>query len=232
MLQFANYHLHKEYCVKEMRVKALVRGLVLAEHYKTTGEMLIPVTVSNRHIHLTRQHVEQLFGSGAVLTLRNELFQPGQFACEETVTIEGPRGSIGKVRVLGPERSTSQVEISMADARALGIKPPVRMSGEISDTPSIKVIGTAGEIELPAGVIVAMRHCHMTPEQAKLFGIKDGDSLTLTQTGDRPCELKGFIVRVSDKFELEAHVDVDEANACLIYNDMLLSAKIEDRANA
>lgn len=214
--------------MKEIEVKARVRAQLLAAHFAQSGEMLIPVTVSNRHIHLTHADLETLFGTGAQMDFRGDLMQPGQFACNQTVTIEGPRGTLARVRVLGPERPQTQVEISMTDARLLGIRAPIRMSGDLKGTPGIRIVGPQGALDLASGVIVAMRHCHMSPGQAAVYGAKNGDRLTLHVEGVRPCEMRGFVVRVTEKSELEAHVDVDEANACLIHNDILLAARIED----
>lgn len=200
---------------------------MLLKHIRQSGEMLVPVTVSARHIHLCAEHVRALFGEGHALTHRIDLFQPGQYACEETVVVQGAKGKLAKVRVLGPQRAASQVEISVTDAYALGVPAVVRLSGDTDGTPGARIIGPAGQVDLREGVIVAQRHIHFSVEQAAAYGVQTGSRVTLIQDGPRPAELKGFLARVGDAFELEAHVDTDEANAALIRNDALLRARVE-----
>lgn len=174
----------------------------------------IELEASGRHAHLTREAVEALFGKGHALTRVSDLSQPGQFACSERVTVVGPKKSIQNVIVLGPERPETQVEVSATDALALGIKAPVRMSGEIGATPGAKLVGPAGELELANGVIVAMRHIHITPEDAERFHVADGQAVDVKITGDRSLTFCNTIVRVSPKFATYMHIDYDEANAC------------------
>jgi len=182
----------------------------------------IPVGVSNRHIHLSQADLEALFGPGAVLHNKKDLKQPGQFACEEVLTVIGPKGSLKKVRVLGPVRPESQVEVSKTDARTLGVTAPVRESGVLAGTPGVVLEGPCGKVELTHGVIVAQRHIHLDPETANALNVKDKDSVCVETFGERGCILKNVTVRVSSKYAPEMHVDTDEANACQMKdNDMI-----------
>lgn len=173
----------------------------------------VPVGVSGRHVHLSPEHVEALFGKGHELTPIKELSQPGQFAADECVTLVGPRGSIERVRVLGPARGATQVEISKTDGFKLGVHPPVRLSGDIKGTPGIQLVGPAGTITIEEGVIVAARHIHMTPADAEKAGVKDGDVVKVRVGGDRGLIFDQVIIRVRDDFALDFHIDTDEANA-------------------
>lgn len=173
----------------------------------------VPVGVSARHIHLTQEHIEILFGQGYQLTEFKPLSQPGQFAANEQVAVIGPKGQFDKVRILGPARPASQLEISRTDSFALGVKAPVRESGNIEGTPGIKVKGPAGEIELEQGVIVAARHIHFHTSDAEKWGIKDKQLLKVRLSGERGLVLENVIARVSDNFALDMHIDTDEANA-------------------
>lgn len=173
----------------------------------------IPVEVSARHIHLSQEHLELLFGKDYQLTPMRPLSQPGQFAAQETVTLVNSAGVLQDVRILGPSREHTQVELAFSDARKLGLRPPVRESGNISGSPGIVIIGPKGFVEIKEGVIVACRHLHATPEDSKRLGIKDGDIIEVEVTGDRPGILGGIIVRVSNQYDLALHLDVDEANA-------------------
>jgi len=173
----------------------------------------IPLGVSNRHVHLSPEDVEKLFGAGHELTPMRDLSQPGQFACQETVTIVGPRGSIHGVRILGPARGATQVEISRTDGFALGVHAPVRMSGDIEGTPGLVLVTAKGTVMLEKGVIVAKRHVHMSPEEAEEFQVKDGDTLILATQSDRPIIYPDVVVRVHPRFALDFHVDLDEGNA-------------------
>jgi propanediol utilization protein len=173
----------------------------------------IPINASVRHVHLSRPHVEALFGEGHQLTPKADLSQPGQFACEETVTLVGPKSSIAKVRVLGPERKETQVEISRTDEFTLGIDAPIRASGKVEDTPGLRMEGAAGSIDLDRGVIQAQRHIHMTPADAERLGVKDRDWVMVRVGGERGIIYDDVLVRVSDKYRLDMHLDTDEANA-------------------
>ncbi len=192
---------------------ALVTKLVMDELAKyQTASRQVKVGVSNRHIHLDRKAMDVLFGKDSELHPKKELGQPGQYAAEETVTLKGPRGELKRVRVLGPLRAQTQVEISVTDGFAVGVKPPVRESGQLEGTPGIEVIGPKGSVVLDEGVIVALRHIHMHTSDAERFGVKNGQIVQVKVGGDRGGVLDNVVVRVSPKFDLEMHIDVDEAN--------------------
>lgn len=175
--------------------------------------MQIPIGVSNRHIHLTKEHVEQLFGENYELTSKKELSQPGEFAAEETVTIKTVKSEIAKVRILGPIRKATQIEISKTDAFQLGIQAPIRASGNIDGTPGITIIGPKGELTIDKGVIVAERHIHMTNEDASKFGVEDGEYVSVKVSGERELTFNRVLIRVKDTYALDMHIDTDEANA-------------------
>ena len=179
------------------------------------GEILgnVIAHISNRHVHLTQEHIEALFGPGYELTKWKDLVQPGQYAAKETVVLEGPKGTIERVRVLGPPRSASQVEISGTDQFKLGIHAPVRESGKLDDTPGIDVGGPNGKVTLERGVIRAWRHIHMTPDDGADFRLKNGNVVNVRLKGDRTTIGEEVLVRVTDTSALEMHIDTDEANA-------------------
>ena len=180
-------------------------------------ESRILIEVSARHVHVSREALNILFGKDYELTVRKELSQPGQFASGERVTIVGPKRSMENVSRLGPVRSATQVEISATDARSLGIPCVVRESGDIDGTPGCKIIGPAGEIEIDKGVIVAKRHIHMTPADAEHFNVKDRQIVNVkVDSGSRSLVFGDVVIRVSDKFSLAMHVDTDEGNAAMI----------------
>ena len=214
--------------MNQTELKALIRQEVLAELFRETGKLLIPVNVSNRHVHLDEAAQKSLFGEGCGLTKQKELVQPGQYACRETVTVHGPKGSIEKVRVLGPLRSRTQVELSRTDCFRVGIPPLVRMSGDLAGSPSLTLEGPAGSITIPEGAIVAMRHVHMPADLAETLKLKNGGSISLITRGERPAVLMQVAVRVSERALLEAHIDTDEANAAGIVNDLLVRGIMED----
>ncbi|ONN27046.1 phosphate propanoyltransferase [Thermosipho affectus] len=173
--------------------------------------------VSNRHVHLSREDVEVLFGKDYKLTPIKDLGQPGQFACQETVIIVGPKGAIEKVRVLGPERKETQVEISLTDAFKIGVRPPVRDSGDLEGTPGIVIVGPKGSVIKEKGVIIAKRHIHMHTSDAEKYGVKDKDIVkVLVEKEGRRLIFDDVLIRVSEKYALEFHVDTDEANAALL----------------
>lgn len=178
----------------------------------------VPVGVSARHIHLSQEHIEILFGQGYELKELKPLSQPGQFAAQETVAVVGPKGRFDKVRILGPARGSTQIEVSRTDTFALGIAAPVRESGNIAGTPGAKVIGPAGEVDLEEGVIVAARHIHFHTSDASKWGIQDKDLLRVKVNGERPLIFENVIARVSDSFALDMHIDTDEANAAGVNN--------------
>jgi acetate kinase len=189
------------------------------------------VEVSAHHIHLTQEHVEALFGPGHQLTKHSDLSQPGQYACKEQLAIVGPKGRIERVRVLGPTRKYSQVEIAMTEQFKLGVHPPIRESGDIADTPGCTLEGTAGSVELERGVICAFRHIHMTPEDALGYGVRDKSIVRVRITGDRELEFGDVLIRVDPSFALAMHIDTDEANAANVKTGMQgFLAGIQDEA--
>lgn len=171
------------------------------------------VEVSAHHIHLTQEHVEALFGTGHQLTRHADLSQPGQYACREQLAIVGPKGRIERVRVLGPTRKYTQVEIAMTEQFKLGVHPPIRESGDIADTPGCTLEGPAGSVKLDCGVICALRHVHMTPEDALRYGVRDKSVVRVRIAGDRELVFGDVLVRVDPNFALAMHIDTDEANA-------------------
>jgi len=173
----------------------------------------VPVGISNRHIHLSQGHIEVLFGEGYSLNKIKDLSQPGQFASEEMVTLIGPKGEISGVRVLGPARKVSQVELSRTDSFKVGLKPPVRDSGKLEDSPGIDVKGPKGIIHMEQGVIIAARHLHMTPKDGIKYSLKDGDYVSAVVPGERGGVLDQVLVRISRDYALDLHVDTDEGNA-------------------
>lgn len=176
------------------------------------------VETSARHVHLTEAHIEALFGKGATLTHKKDLSQPGQFACEERVTLVGPKKSIPNVIILGPARSATQVEVSFTDARTLGVDAPVRESGDIAGSAGCKIVGPAGEIEITEGVIVAKRHIHLTPADAEAFGVSDKQVVSVKiESADRSTIYGDVVCRVSPKFAAAMHIDTDEANAACAF---------------
>lgn len=174
--------------------------------------LFVEVEASGRHVHLTRQQVQTLFGHD--LTPDKELSQPGQFAALERVSVRGSKGVLHNVAVLGPCRKEAQVEISFTDGRVLGIAPPVRLSGDVAQTPGCTIEGPMGKISIDHGVIVAKRHIHMTPEDAVLQNVSDGEEVRLKVLTNRPIVFEEVSVRVSEQFRTAVHLDYDEANAC------------------
>ncbi len=175
--------------------------------------MSIMVETSARHMHVTQEDLEILFGAGHQLTPKKDLSQPGQFACAEKVTVVGPRGEM-KVTILGPVRKATQVEVSLTDARSLGLSAPVRESGDIAQSAPCTLVGPAGSVELPQGVIVAKRHIHMHPDDAARFGVEDKQVVGVNITTDgRSLVFGDTVVRVHPTFALAMHIDTDEANA-------------------
>ncbi len=173
----------------------------------------IPVGVSNRHVHLSQKDLESLFGKDYQLTKLKDLSQPGQYACKETVTICGPKGAIEKVRILGPVRSKTQVEVLMGDCIKLGAVSHVRLSGDLSRTSGITLVGAKGSVQIEEGLIVAQRHIHMTPEDAKNLGVCDGDIVSIKFDDLRGGVYNNVAVRANDASKIECHLDIEEANA-------------------
>ena len=203
-------------------VQRLVTERIVKTAYEQTGKRFVPAAGSNRHIHVSAQDLETLFGKGYALKPERALSQPGQFAASETVTIAGPKGRIDQVRVLGPARGKTQVEILTADAFRLGVSPVVRISGDIEGTPGATIIGPAGTVELTSGVIVAMRHVHISVEQASWLGLQNGDLASIRKDGIRAVVFENVPVRCGEGHNLELHLDLEEANAGGIKNGELL----------
>lgn len=173
----------------------------------------VKVETSARHVHLTDEDLEVLFGKGKELTVRNMLSQPGQFASQERVSLVGPKNTINNVLILGPTRKHTQVEISLTDARNLGVVAMVRESGDTDGTNGIKIVGPNGELEIKDGVIAAKRHIHLDCKTAEEFGLKDKEKISIKIDGDRGLIFNEVVVRVSDKFAPAVHLDTDESNA-------------------
>ena len=184
-------------------------------------ENKILVETSARHIHLTKEAVEVLYGAGAELTVKKMLSQPGQFATgNEKITLVGPKGSLA-VSVLGPTRPANQVELSFSDARALGLAGvPVRESGDVANTPGVKLVGPCGELEIDSGVIIAKRHIHMRPEEAEALGVTNGQIVKVRVNSARSLIFDDVVCRVSDKFALAMHIDTDECNAACAFGEI------------
>lgn len=176
------------------------------------GRIFVPLEASGRHVHLTKEQAVALFGHG--LTPERNLSQPGQFLSRERVTVQGPKGSFENVAVLGPERKEAQVEISLTDGRTLGIDPPIRLSGDVKDSPGCVLVGSKGRVLLDRGVIAARRHIHLTPEEGRRFGVTDKQVVSLQTFTDRPTVFGDVAVRINPEFAGAVHLDYDEANAC------------------
>ena len=203
--------------LNEQQIKAIVDKIVGEMSGKSEGD--IPVGISNRHIHLSREHVDILFGKDYKLTPIKELSQPGQFACKEQLTIIGPSmRPIEGVRVLGPERKKSQVEISRTDSFTLKVKPPVRESGDIAGSAPVTIVGPKGIVTLDEGCIIANRHIHMSLDEAAKYNVKDGEYVDVLLCGERKSMFYDVQVRAHKDFRLEMHIDTDDANAAGVGN--------------
>ncbi|HBA04185.1 MAG TPA: phosphate propanoyltransferase [Clostridium sp.] len=197
-------------------VLALLLEAVKNDGQKTASQgnsSEIPVGVSNRHVHLSQKDLESLFGADYSLTKLKDLSQPGQYACKELVTICGPKGAIEKVRILGPVRSKTQVEVLNGDCIKLGAASNVRLSGDLSRTPGITLVGPKGSVQIEEGLVVAQRHIHMTPEDAKNLGVCDGDIVSIKFDDLRGGIYSNVAIRANDASKLECHLDIEEANA-------------------
>ena len=178
------------------------------------------VETSARHVHLSREHIDILFGEGYELTNIKDLSQPGQYACQERVTVVGPKKAIERVSILGPARKASQVEVSFTDARTLGVSAPVRESGDTANSAPCKLVGPCGEVELSEGVIIAKRHIHFTPEEAAEAGVSDTEIVSVTiDSNGRSLVVGDVVVRVSPKFAAAMHIDTDESNAACAFGE-------------
>lgn len=174
----------------------------------------ILIETSARHVHVSDEHLEILFGKGASLTKKKDLSQPGQFACEERVDVVGPKKTLARVSILGPTRPATQVEISLTDARSIGLNAPIRESGQTAGSPGCKLVGPAGEVDLTEGVIVAKRHIHMLPEDAERLGVKDKEIVNVKiESADRTTIFGDVVVRANPSYALAMHIDTDEGNA-------------------
>ncbi|KML37353.1 MULTISPECIES: phosphate propanoyltransferase [Cytobacillus] len=202
--------------MNEQAIHSIVEEIVLRLKGSSVKKHSIPMAVSARHCHLSQSDLEVLFGTGYQLTKKAELSQPGQFAANEIITIAGPRGSIEKVRILGPARHITQVEVSRTDSIKLGLKPPLRESGNIEGSSPVTLIGPKGSLYKKEGLIIAQAHIHMTPEDAKAFGVKNGECVKVEAAGERPISFGNVLIRISPRYRLEMHIDTDEANAGLI----------------
>jgi putative phosphotransacetylase len=200
------------------KIRVIVEEIVKNSLQKS---MMVPIAASNRHIHLSPEHVERLFGRGYELTILKDLSQPNQFAAKETVTLIGPKGKIPNVRVLGPARGSTQVEVSLFDGFTLGVKPPIRNSGDIKGSEPITIQGPRGQITIKEGLICVARHIHMHTSDGTSFGLSDGDLVQVKVDGVRGVIFSNVLIRVSPKYKLEMHIDLDEANAAGIKNGQL-----------
>jgi len=203
----------EELMIAKQCARALDYKKSIKRHMLATDRRPIRVSVSVRHAHLSKADVESLFGPGHVLTKKSPLYIDSEFAANETVNLIGPRGRVDNVRIIGPERARTQVEISRTEEFQLGIDAPIRESGDLDKTPGIILEGPAGRVEIPEGVICAMRHIHMTPEDAENYGVKDKDVVMVRIEGERELIFGDVLVRVNPKYKLEMHIDTDEANA-------------------
>ena len=176
------------------------------------GRLFVPLEASGRHVHVTAAQAQALFGHS--LTPKRPLSQPGQYLANERLTVVGPKGRFENVAVLGPERKEAQVELSLTDARALGLTVPVRLSGNIAGSPGATLVGPCGMVKLTEGVMAAQRHIHLNPREAEQFGVKDGQTVRLHTYTDRPVIFEDTVVRVHPNFAAAVHLDYDEANAC------------------
>lgn len=200
----------------ENDIKQIVADVLSRSGFTGGKGMEIPVEISARHVHLSKADKEALFGAGYTLTRKRDLSQPGQYLCEERVKLVTQTGEIANVAVLGPERKETQVELSFTDARALGVKPPIRLSGDLRDAADVMIIGPKGVITAKGSVIVAKAHVHMTPEDARKYGVEHGQSVNIRMGTERSITLNDVQVRVDQNFGLAVHIDYDEANAAQV----------------
>ncbi len=207
--------------MNEQDLSALIAKLVkeqLDKAMPAAEANMVPVGISNHHIHLSQEDFETLFGKGATMTHFKDLSQPGQFACKEVMTVVGPGGAIERVRLLGPARKQSQVEVSVADCFKLGIQAPLRDSGDLTGSAGVTLVGPKGSVTLDEGCIIAIKHIHMHTSDAARLGLKDKDKVNVKTCTPRGIIFLEVLIRVSDNFKLEMHVDMDEANAASLKN--------------
>ena len=209
------------YNITQDQLVAIVTEAVQQELKKRSRQ--VPVGISVRHIHLSRTDVDRLYGRNYQLTPKKKLSQPGQYACEECLDVIGPKGELKRVRILGPERSATQVELAQTDCRNIGVEAPVRSSGHIAGTPGIRLRGPLGEIGIKEGVIIADRHLHMSETEAASFGLKDGDHVRIRIDGCKPGVMGGVLVRAGRAHALDLHIDTDDGNAFLLKQGQLVT---------
>ena len=202
--------------MNENEIRAIV-SRVLADMAGEKKE--IPIESSARHVHLTKEAVEALFGKGMTLTKKRDLSQPGEFLSEQRLKLVTAKGEIANVAVLGPERKAVQVELSMTDCRSLGIKAPVNLSGDLTGAGDVYLVSENAIYNASKSVIVAQNHIHMTPSDAEYYGVKDSQSVKVSVNTARPVTFDNVVIRVSEKFALAMHIDFDEANACCLGKD-------------
>ena len=200
----------------ENDIKQIVADVLSRSGFTGGKGMEIPVEISARHVHLSKADKDILFGTGYTLTRKRDLSQPGQYLCEERVKLVTLSGEIANVAVLGPERKETQVELSLTDARALGVKPPIRLSGDLRGAADVIIVGPKGVITAKGSVIVAKAHVHMTPEDAKKYGVEHGQSVNIRMGTERSITLNDVQIRVDKNFGLAVHIDYDEANAAQV----------------
>ena len=200
----------------ENDIRQIVADVLSRSGFAGGKGMEIPVEISARHVHLSKADKEALFGAGYTLTRKRDLSQPGQYLCEERVKLVTQSGEIANVAVLGPERKETQVELSLTDARTLGVKPPIRLSGDLRNAADVIIVGPKGVITAKGSVIVAKAHVHMTPADAQNYGVEHGQSVNIRIGTDRSITLNDVQVRVSKDFGLAVHIDYDEANAAQV----------------
>lgn len=181
----------------------------------------VEIGISNKHLHLSQEDLEKLFGQGYELTPIKDLKQPGQYASDEKVDIVGPKGTLKGIRILGPTRPETQVELAMTDARNIGIDAPIRESGVLDGSPGIKLVGPKGEVTIDKGTIIALRHIHLSSKQAEEANVTDKELVDVKTTGTRPIVFEDVLIRAGDKYEREFHLDTDEANAAGLKNNDL-----------
>lgn len=213
-----NYFSEKD--IRELVYRIVEEGRQIQRHQEPADADRVPVEISGRHVHLDQKTTELLFGPGHELTPKRELSQPGQFLAEERVKIVTSAGQMEKVAVLGPVRNRNQVELSLSDANQLKIKPPVRLSGDLQGAADVFLIGPNGAVMAKEAAIVAKAHIHMTPADARRYGVSDGEQVSICLDSERPVTLNDVIIRVSEQYALAVHVDFDEANAAHIGRGM------------
>ncbi|TBL76478.1 phosphate propanoyltransferase [Paenibacillus thalictri] len=197
-------------------IQSIVDEVVLQLNQKDNINPAVPIGVSARHAHLSKEHLAVLFGAGYELTKKADLSQPGQFAANETVLIAGPKGSIERIRILGPVRGATQVEVSRTDSVKLGLHPPLRESGDIQGASPVTIVGPKGSVYVAEGLIVAQSHIHMTPQDAAGYGVVHGEMVSVQTKGPRPVTFENVLIRISERYKLEMHIDTDEANAAFL----------------